>query len=345
MNLFVIAAVVLTGLAVVLVIRPLLRKTGEAPAAPVAAVALGLALPAAVLFIYMSVSNHDWSAPNVANSPVTAAEGGGAGMPNIADMVAQLEERLKNEPDDIAGWLMLGRTYAQLQQAGEARRAYRRALALSPGPEAKLGVAEAEIILDRNSLLGEAGQLIEEVLVIEPQNPKALFYGGMVAMARNDVDEFRSRWRLLLTMSPPDEIRRVIETQLAMADALPGQSKKTETVPGITVNVSLSGGLVDEFNPAAILYLVARDPKRPGPPLAVVRQVAPNLPATLNISDANAMVPGSTLSSLPRLRLIARITNSGEPVAQPGDLFGESDWSASENAGQDISIVIDRVVE
>ena len=49
MNLFVIAALILTALAVVTVIRPLLRKTGDVPAAPVAAVVLGLALPAAVL--------------------------------------------------------------------------------------------------------------------------------------------------------------------------------------------------------------------------------------------------------------------------------------------------------
>jgi len=65
----------------------------------------------------------------------------------------------------------------------------------------------------------------------------------------------------------------------------------------------------------------------------------------LNISDANAMMPGRTIASLPRVQLIARITNSGEPVAQPGDLFGERVWVASEASGDGVSIVVDQVTD
>jgi hypothetical protein len=45
------------------------------------------------------------------------------------------------------------------------------------------------------------------------------------------------------------------------------------------------------------------------------------------------------------VQLIARITNSGKPVAQPGDLFGEVAWIASKDGDEGISIVIDQVVE
>jgi len=343
MNLFVIAALILTALAVVTVIRPLLRKTGDAPAAPVAAVVLGLALPATVLVLYLSVSNYDWSAPppSVPDNSVSAD-----GMPrNIEEMVGQLENRLRAEPDDVEGWLMLGRTYARLQQVSESSRAYRRALALEPSSEAKLGVAEAEILLDRNNLMGEAGQLVEEVLAAEPKNPKALFYGGMVAMVRNDVDVFRQRWQLLLTLSPPDDVRTVIESQLAAIDALPEESPQTEQGLAFNVSVSVSAGLAEQVNPQAVLYLLARNPDQPGPPLAVVRHAASNLPATLTLSDADAMMPGVTLSSLPRLELVARITKSGKPVAQPGDLFGETTWAAGDHSEQNISIMIDRIVD
>ena len=113
----------------------------------------------------------------------------------------------------------------------------------------------------------------------------------------------------------------------------------------ITVNVSVSDGLAGQVDPQAVLYLLARDPERPGPPLAVVRHEAASLPATLTLSDANAMMPGITLSSLPQLELVARITKSGKPVAQPGDLFGETQWSASEHSEKNISIMIDRIVD
>jgi hypothetical protein len=65
----------------------------------------------------------------------------------------------------------------------------------------------------------------------------------------------------------------------------------------------------------------------------------------LNISDSNAMTPGTSLASLSQVKLIARITNSGEPVAQAGDLFGEVIWSPDKEAGIGISIVIDRLVD
>ncbi len=210
MNLFIIAAVILTGLALVMVIRPLLRTTENGPAAPVAAIVLGLAFPAAVLIVYLAVSNHDWSA-----SPVPAGRGSNVEATDINAMTAQLEERLRAEPDNVEGWLMLGRTYAQLEQISDSRRAYRQAMALDASSEAKLGVAEADIMLDRANLLRDAGRLVEEVLAAEPDNPKALFYGGMVSMAKQDIDTFRDRWQRLLTMSPPDQIRQVIESELA----------------------------------------------------------------------------------------------------------------------------------
>jgi len=349
MNLFVIAAVVLTCLAVALVITPLLRKTDGMPASPVAAIVLGLALPASVLLIYLFVSNHDWSAPVVsADNSGAGSRSAGGGLASIDEMVVSLEKRLQAEPGDVTGWLLLGRTYAQLQRIPESAQAYRQALTLEPSSEAKLGVAEAEILMNRESLMGDAGQLVEEVLVVEPDNPKALFYGGMVAMVHQDVDTFRDRWQRLLTLSPPDDIRAVIEAELAKVGAAAEQVGAKEpgpTTAGVNVNILVSSDLAEHIKPAAVLYLLARDPVRPGPPLAVIRQDASILPAMLNISDSNAMTPGTSLTSLSQVKLIARITNSGEPVAQAGDLFGEVIWNPDEEAGKDISIVIDRIVD
>ncbi len=336
MNLFVVFAVVLTGLAIAIIVRPLLRKVDDVPAAPVAAFVLGLAFPTAVLLMYLSISNHDWTA-------ATTADTNGVLPSDINEMVAGLEDRLRAEPDDVDGWLMLGRTYAQLQQIPESRRAYRQALALEASPEAKLGVAEADIILDRENVRRDAGRLIEEVLAVEPDNPKALFYGGMVAMARNDIETFRDRWKRVLTMSPPDEIRTMIEAQLAQVGVQEQINETPDT--GIAVNISVSAELAERIKPGAVLFLMAREPDRPGPPLAAVRRDASELPVTLKIQDSDAMIPGGMLSSLPRVQLIARITNSGEPVGQPGDLFGQMVWTAAENSGQDVSIVVDQIFD
>ncbi|MDP7660109.1 MAG: hypothetical protein QF789_02675 [Gammaproteobacteria bacterium] len=341
MNLFIIAAIFLTGLAVAIVIRPLLKKTADAPASLVAALLLGLTLPAAVLVIYLFASNHDWSAP--ASLPAQPKMSGDGGVGDLPQMASKLEDRLRAEPGDVNGWLLLGRTYVQLQQIAESRRAYRQAMALDPSTEAILGVAEADILLDRGNLMRDAGRLVEEVLVSDPQNPKALFYGGMASMLRGETDQFRDRWQRLLALSPPEEIRAVIESQLAQVGV--AAENTSTTGQGIDVSVSVSEQLAERFKPGAVLYLIARDPHQPGPPLAVVRQVTDSFPVRLNISDVNAMNRGSSLATLAQMQLIARISGSGEPTAQPGDLFGESTWSANEATGKDISIVIDQVIE
>jgi cytochrome c-type biogenesis protein CcmH len=94
-----------------------------------------------------------------------------------------------------------------------------------------------------------------------------------------------------------------------------------------------------------VLFLVAREPARPGPPIAVVKQSAANLPAVIEISDANAMLPGRTISTLERVKLIARISISGEPTAQPGDISGETVLETSIAFSDTVVIEMDQVVQ
>ncbi|HBJ29688.1 MAG TPA: hypothetical protein DDZ08_17580 [Cobetia sp.] len=74
---------------------------------------------------------------------------------------------------------------------------------------------------------------------------------------------------------------------------------------------------------AATLFIVARDGEGKLPPLAVVRTTADKLPLTLTLSDDNAMAPMARLSMAERVTLVARISASGQPTAQPGDLEGK----------------------
>jgi cytochrome c-type biogenesis protein CcmH len=244
--------------------------------------------------------------------------------------------------------LLLGRSYAQLGQQPEARAAYVRALDLQVSSEALLGVAEADIMQDRNSVVGPAGQLVEQALSLEPENPKALFYGGMVAMARNEPDVVRARWGRLIELSPPPNLKKILEEQLAMLPGAPvAQPSVTLSEEGsgtISVDITLSPSLSEKIKPGAMLFLVARDPARPGPPVAAVRRSVVTLPTTIKISDSDAMLPGRSISGLSSVTLVARIANSGDPIAKPGDLFGETAYQ-NDGANPSSSITIDKIVE
>jgi len=342
---FVAAAIVLIVVAVALVATPLLRHRSDAKNSPIAATIAAVTIPALAVLLYVFVSNYDWSAPTQVPQAADARAGA------LSDVVQQLEQRMAEQPDDVEGWLLLGRTYMQLQRFPDARRAYAAALEVAPVAEAKLGLAEADILIDRVNLGGEAGRLVEEVVAEQPDNPKALFYGGMVALFRGDEATARARWEQVLALAPPDNVRDLLERQLAglgtsgESMAPPTDTTEVADESAIAVSIVLAPELSGQVNGDAILFLLARRPGVPGPPIAAVRATAGSLPATLNISDANTMIAGNTLVDLAEVEIVARISRSGGPIAGPGDLYGEAIWRAAAGADRSVDIVIDQIVE
>ncbi len=347
MTIFAAIAICFTLLAVGLVVWPLLRSGHGVH--PVAATLTALAIPPLVLVTYLMVSDYDWRAP----APTAAVAGG-----SVDEAIASLERKLQAEPANEEGWILLGSSYLSLNRPTDAANAYQRAVDLSGGRNiaARLGVAEARIVLDPASITGPAGSEIEAVLAAEPRNPKGLWYGGLLSLARSQPAVARERWEMLLELSPPDEVRQIIESQLAQigSQESPGVDSSPEaasvaalpttgTTTGIGITVSLSEALRAKVSPSAPLFVFVRDAQAAGPPLAVIRRKAEELPVTLQISDADVMLPGRSLASIQSATLVARIANGGDPIARPGDIYGEASWQRGASSGP-IEIVIDRVV-
>ena len=95
--------------------------------------------------------------------------------------------------------------------------------------------------------------------------------------------------------------------------------------------------------PDAIVFVIARDPAQPSPPIAVTRRRLAELPAVVQLGDQESMVPGRELSGFEEFELIARVSLSGQPVSQPGDWFGSVIVKPAENGS--IALSIDTPVE
>jgi cytochrome c-type biogenesis protein CcmH len=329
---FVAVAIGMTLAAIALVVTPLLRS-GTARA-PVAALITALVVPAAAIMLYVSLTSYPW----VARTTVSSAAGADTAP------ITELERRAAEQPEQAAVWITLAEHYTSAERFSEARDAYARALAIEPqNTDARLGSAEAAIMLDRNALAGEAGRAIEDVLAAEPDNAKALWYSGIAALGRGANDIVRDRWQRLLALAPPEQVRQIIEGQLAQLDAAAGDPGDAATTSArIEVHVSIPPAMAGKVKPGAALFLIARDPDRPGPPVAVVRGDAASLPSLLAITDADLMVPGTSLSSLDRVSLTARIANGGEALARPGDVFGEVIWTRG--GARPPEIMVDQIV-
>lgn len=275
----------------------------------------------------------------------------GPDVSSIEDMVRSLDARLQEKPNDLKGWKMLGRSYMQLGKFPQAIVAFEKAVELedSQNAETLISLGEAVLTHDKSSINKRAGQLFESGLAIAPSSPRALFYAGLAAAARGDNVRAANRWEALLAQSPPPQIEGILRQRVAEwrgeLVAPPAPTVSAGDASGsvvVSIDISLGDDAAESVLPSASVFIIARDPAQPSPPLAVARRKASELPAVVGIGDSDAMIPGRLPSAYDSLEIIVRISASGQPIAQPGDWYGERLVMPAENGL--VTIVVDQQV-
>ncbi len=364
---FVILAAVLTVAGIALIAIPLLKKRPvEYSPAPWAALIATVILALGSTLLYLRWTNWSWQAKSAEDTPQT--------------MVARLARKLEKNPDDLKGWLMLGRSYTVLQQYQLATRAFQRADRLAGGKnaDALVGEAEALALADETELDRNAGRLFERALALDPGNGKALFFAAAAALRRGDLPLAKSRFIKLLALNPPDNIKALLEKQIESIDqqtlaggpsgtqpgssaapplsgagappaapnvgpaaGRPGAAGQADPNAKVRINVVLAPSMAQSAAGTSPLFVFVRDPARPGPPLAVKR-LDSHFPQTVELTALDSMMPGRAITAGEKVQVVARIARSGNPVGASGDPFGESAYMV----GRDglINIVIDRVM-
>lgn len=125
--------------------------------------------------------------------------------PMVMEMIARLEKRLAEQPDDAAGWHRLGRAYAVLGRGEAASAAYARAYKLTPDdPQV---VAEYAVFLyqgDPENTGGQVFGLFSHLLKLDPENRDALWFLGFAAYQKGDHKQALGYWDRLLKSLPAD---------------------------------------------------------------------------------------------------------------------------------------------
>jgi cytochrome c-type biogenesis protein CcmH len=325
---FIIGAALLALLAVLFVVLPLLRSRPAAapPAATTAMVAtLGLIAVSAVIYSLLG---------NPAGVRATVTPGSGA-KANIA----ALARRLEQHPNDEVTWVALGAAYANTGELGLALRSYRRADQLAHGADANIlaDMAEAMLLQDNGAhSQQQASELLQRALHLDPQSPKALFYSALIAYRSGDLQVARDDFAALLKLNPapPENLRVALQRQIDQIDAQ--LHPQSDPATAIHVRVKLASALESKVPPNASLFVFVRAPDG-GPPLAVKRS-AMKLPQDIELSSADAMIPSRSVQPGQKVTVVARISTSGNPLPQSGDLYGQIDYVAGKTGPRSLEI-------
>jgi cytochrome c-type biogenesis protein CcmH len=327
---FIAIAGALTLLALIALLFPLLRRREGMPEAWRSGGLAAVLIVTGAAALYPLWSSFKWQEPEPAADSPTA-------------MVGRLARRLEKEPNDLDGWLLLGRSYSVIQQFPLAARAYQRADALAEGKnaDAAMGLAEALVNSGRSDLSGRAGRLFEQALELDGNSIKALFYSALAASERNELPLAKQRFTRLLDGNPPPEVKRLIEEHIKALDGMmlmaaagpqaqapqaageqpaaqPAASSNVVTVP---LRVTIAPGVAAKAAAGAPLFVLARIPGQRGPPIAVQR-LSSTFPQDVNLRSTDAMVAGTGFSAGQEIEIEARVGNGGGAVSVTGDPFG-----------------------
>src|SRR5436309_9623797 len=199
--------------------------TGRVPSTRTSIIvyALSVFIPVGAVAFYLLVGNPKAlsSAPAPTGPPSAAKPERQMSPQQIAANVDKLAERLKQNPNDAQGWLMLARSYIMLERYAEGGKGYEGATALNANLWADY--AEALALSNGQNLAGKPTEAINRALQVDPSNQKALDLAGSAAFQSGNYQKAISYWQQLLKQLPAgSEELRTISAQIAKAKELAG---------------------------------------------------------------------------------------------------------------------------
>ncbi|EQB2597905.1 c-type cytochrome biogenesis protein CcmI [Aeromonas salmonicida] len=258
---------------------------------------------------------------------------------DLLDFMLALRTRLKDEPNDYRGWLLLGRLSLDGNDPDMAREALERAYDLAP-QKTMVAVPYAQALMMTGDD-AQADQLLSSAIALDPANIEARSVYAFMALQKEDFKTALMRWREMLPLMEKGSTRyAMVERSIDYAEQQLKQRGIAVTTPGTAnksdeqgqqlevkkgefpIHVTLAAGI--QMPEDAHLFVFAVVPNGPPMPIAVKRIAGPTLPVTLSLGNGDAMMEGSKLSAYPQLQFKARLSRGGNVMNKEGAFEGVS---------------------
>jgi cytochrome c-type biogenesis protein CcmH len=293
-----------------LVLRPLWR------ARRLSALVLTAGLTLASAGIYRLIGNPTALDASMVERPQT-----------IEQALAQLERSRDSFPDH-EGWVMLAGTYTRVGKFEQARDAWEEVLKRVPDDANFLAAAaEARAQTDAQRRFDpRAVEYLQHALKTNPQHQRARLFMGIALRQQDKPAEAARMWEPLLAQvdaANAETLRAEIDGARKDAGLPPLPTPAAApTSKGLVVEVALDPAFAARvrLRGDATVFVIARAPDGPPMPVAVEKHSAADLPLTVTLDDADGPMPTARLSALQEVEVIARLSESGNPMRQEGDI-------------------------
>ena len=331
-------------------------------------VSVAILLPLGVFGLYRAIGRPDALSHAGPAATVAAMPGAADGQKTSMDMdaaIGSLRAKLDKNPADPDGWLLLGRAYQSVGRNDEGGKAFGKAYELAPDrPDIEIAYAESIALTSPTRRIdGKPLQMIRHAMQSDPENQDGLWLIGMSDYQNGRYAEAIASWeRIRKQLGPDSDVLESVNKMIGDAQAHlrgnPATGTTTAAVasttggadaagttggPRLRVRVSLGKTRQGQIAPGDTVFVFAKAIGGPSMPLAIRRLQASELPATVELTDADAMMPDMRLSKFERVTVTARISRTGDASPKSGDLQSAA-VAADAGQGEAVELSIDRVL-
>lgn len=271
----------------------------------------------------------------------------------VEEMTAHLEQAVKEQPDSAEAWYFLGRTYMNQERPADAAKAFARVVELAGRQPELLGQwAQAQYFAGDRQWSEQLQALTDEALQADPQELTSLGLLGIAAYEEGRYKDAVRFWEQLVAALPENDpsreaIRGGIERARQQVDGGSGNAAAGEApaaastqAAALQIQVQLDPKVAETVSPEDSVFVFARAVNGPPVPLAAKRLTVGDLPATVTLSDADAMVPSLKISSVEQVTVMARVSRTGD--ATKGEWMGQSEALKTRGDKNAVRLTIDR---
>ena len=264
----------------------------------------------------------------------------------------QLEQRLRQQPDNGQYLMLAAQTAMQLSDYPSAVNAYATLYAMNPSDPTITGqYAQALYLASGGQLTDRVMKLANDALALNPNQSTVLGLLGIHYFEHAEYARAVEYWQRLMAMLDPASANgKMISQGIAEAkrraaeagQAAAAEPKSAVASPVLLVDVALDDKLKAPADASVFVY--ARAVNGPRMPLAVQRLTIDQLPGRVRLDKSMAMAPNFSLDTVDRVEIVARISSSGVANASSGDIEGSTGPIELVDGEQSVSVLLDRIL-
>ena len=309
---FIVIAAVLVVVVLALVLYPVLKAQAKVGLAVLAIGAVGAGA------LYWQLGTPEALDARLVNQPRS-----------MKDAIYQLETALAKDEKQPEGWALLAQSYRQDGQFEKSRDAFAKATALAPDNVAFLtDAAESRAMADAQHRFDpQAIEMLQRALAKDANNERARWFLGVALRQQGKNAEAAETWTPLLARVESAAAEALLpQVNLArVAAGLPEiqmPARASSEARGLDVHVKLDPALAKDSRVTAdtAVYVIARLPDGQPMPIAARKLALSELPATVNLTDADSPMPTAKLSTVKSVEVFARLSFGGTANRGEGDI-------------------------